>query len=667
MSNSPSRTELANAIRALSMDAVQKANSGHPGAPMGMADIAQVLWCDFLNHNPANPCWVNRDRFILSNGHGSMLHYALLHLSGYDLAIEDLKNFRQLHSKTPGHPEYGYAPGIETTTGPLGQGIANGVGMAIAEKTLAAQFNRPGFNLVDHHTYVFMGDGCMMEGISHEVCSLAGTLGLGKLITVYDDNGISIDGEVEGWFTDDTVARFKSYGWHVIENIDGHDPQAVSRALTEARAETHKPSLLCCKTIIGKGSPNKEGTEACHGAALGEAEIKLTKERLNWPYGAFEIPAAIYQVWNAKEKGKQSEAAWDKLFAVYQKAHPQLAAEFSRRMKGDLPKDFSQKAQQYINDLQIKGETIASRKASQNTLNAFGPLLPELIGGSADLAGSNLTIWSAAKGLSREDFSGNYIYYGVREFGMTAICNGLALHGGFIPFGATFLIFMEYARNAVRMAALMKQQNIQVYTHDSIGLGEDGPTHQPIEQLNSLRSTPNMHCWRPADTVESAVAWKAAIERKDGPSALVFSRQNLPHIERDQATLLAVAKGGYVVKDTQKPDIIFIATGSEVSLALEAAKLLAAEGKQARVVSMPCCEIFQQQDVAYKEKVLPNALRKRIAIEAGIKDGWYKYVGLDGVVIGMETFGESAPAPELFKHFGITKEAVVTAAKKLLA
>ena len=667
MSNSPSRTELANAIRALSMDAVQKANSGHPGAPMGMADIAQVLWGDFLNHNPANPGWVNRDRFILSNGHGSMLHYSLLHLSGYDLSIDDLKNFRQLHSRTPGHPEYGYAPGVETTTGPLGQGIANGVGMAIAEKILAAQFNQNGFDIVDHYTYVFMGDGCMMEGISHEVCSLAGTLGLGKLITVYDDNGISIDGEVEGWFTDDTVARFKSYGWHVIESIDGHDPQAVSRALTEARAERRKPSLICCKTIIGKGSPNKEGTEACHGAALGEAEIKLTKERLNWPYGPFEIPAAIYQAWDAKAKGSKKETDWNTLFSSYAKVYPELAAEFSRRIKGELPKDFSQKAQQYINDVQAKGETIASRKASLNTLNAFGPLLPELLGGSADLAGSNLTIWSGAKGLSREDFSGNYIYYGVREFGMTAICNGLALHGGFISYGATFLIFMEYARNAVRMAALMKQQNIQVYTHDSIGLGEDGPTHQPIEQLNSLRSTPNMHCWRPADAVESAVAWKSAIERKDGPSALVFSRQNLPHIERDAATLAAIAKGAYVVKDAQKPELILIATGSEVSLALEAAKILSDAGKQVRVVSMPCCEIFEQQGADYQEKVLPNAVRKRIAIEAGIKDGWYKYVGLDGAVIGMETFGESAPAPDLFKHFGITTEELVATAKKLLA
>ena len=669
MSNSPSRTDQANAIRALSMDAVQKANSGHPGAPMGMADIAQVLWCDVLNHNPANPKWPNRDRFILSNGHGSMLHYSLLHLTGYDLSIEDIKNFRQLHAKTPGHPEYGYAPGIETTTGPLGQGIANGVGMALAEKTLAAQFNQPGLNIVDHHTYVFLGDGCMMEGISHEVCSLAGTLGLGKLIAVYDDNGISIDGEVEGWFTDDTVQRFESYGWHVIPNIDGHDPEAIAAALKEGKAETDKPTLLCCKTIIGKGSPNKEGKEDCHGAALGEEEIKLTRERLNWPHAPFEIPKDIYQAWNAKEKGAAAESAWNEMFTAYQVKHPELGAEFVRRIKGDLPKDFSAKAQQYIEDLQAKGETIASRKASLNTLNAFGPLLPELMGGSADLAGSNLTIWSDAKGLTPTDASGNYIFYGVREFGMTAICNGLALHGGFIPYGATFLIFMEYARNAMRMAALMKQQNIQVYTHDSIGLGEDGPTHQPIEQIANLRSTPNMHCWRPADTVESAVAWKSAIERKDGPSALVFSRQNLPHIDRDAATLNAVQKGGYVVKDSVKdgtdPEFIFIATGSEVSLALDAAEALTAEGKNVRVVSMPCCEVFLAQDDAYKESVLPKAVRKRIAIEAGAKHTWYQYVGLDGAVIGMDSFGESAPAAELFKLFGITSDAIISTAKQL--
>jgi transketolase len=642
MTNSPSRTDLANAIRALSMDAVQKANSGHPGAPMGMADIAQVLWCDFLNHNPANPKWVNRDRFILSNGHGSMLHYSLLHLTGYDLSIEDIKNFRQLHAKTPGHPEYGYAPGIETTTGPLGQGIANGVGMAIAEKTLAAQFNQPGFDIVDHHTYVLMGDGCMMEGISHEVCSLAGTLGLGKLIAVYDDNGISIDGEVEGWFTDDTVKRFESYGWHVIPNIDGHNPEAVAKALAAAKAQKNKPSLLCCKTIIGKGSPNKEGKEDCHGSALGEAEVKLTRERINWPHAPFVVPADIYKA-----------------------KHPELAAEFSRRINGELPKNFSAKAQAYIEELQAKGETIASRKASLNTLNTFGPLLPELMGGSADLAGSNLTIWSGAKGLTHSDASGNYIYYGVREFGMTAICNGLALHGGFIPYGATFLIFMEYARNAMRMAALMKIQNIQVYTHDSIGLGEDGPTHQPIEQLANLRSTPNMHCWRPADTVESAVAWKSAIERKDGPSALVFSRQNLPHINRDAKTLAAIQKGAYIVKDAANPEFIFIATGSEVSLALAAADTLSAEGKSVRVVSMPCCEVFQAQSAEYKESVLPKAVRKRIAIEAGAKHTWYQYVGLDGAVIGMETFGESAPAGELFKLFGITSDALIAAAKKL--
>lgn len=665
MSNSPSRTDLANAIRALSMDAVQKANSGHPGAPMGMADIAQVLWCDYLNHNPANPDWVNRDRFILSNGHGSMLHYSLLHLTGYDLSIEDIKNFRQLHARTPGHPEYGYAPGVETTTGPLGQGMANGVGMAIAEKALAAQFNQADLKIVDHFTYVFLGDGCMMEGISHEVCSLAGTLGLGKLIAVYDDNGISIDGEVDGWFSDDTVKRFQSYGWHVIENIDGHDTQAVSAAIAKAQAETGKPSLLCCKTVIGKGSPNKEGTESCHGAALGEDEIALTRERIGWPYPAFEVPDEIYAQWNAKEKGAQAEQAWNEVFAQYQKAHPELAAEFSRRIKGELPADFSKKADAYIAELQEKGENIASRKASLNTLNAFGPLLPELMGGSADLAGSNLTIWSGAKGLSADDFSGNYIYYGVREFGMTAICNGIALHGGFIPYGATFLIFMEYARNAVRMASLMKQQNIQVYTHDSIGLGEDGPTHQPIEQLASLRSTPNMHCWRPADTVESAVAWKSALERKDGPSALVFSRQTLPHVERDKKALGDISKGGYVVRDYENPEMIFLATGSELSLALEAAETLAKEGKQVRVVSMPCCEVFDAQSDAYKESVLPKTIRARIAIEAGAKQGWYKYVGLDGEVIGMDSFGESAPAGELFKLFGITSDALVSAAKAL--
>ncbi len=660
-----SRLEMANAIRALSMDAVQKANSGHPGAPMGMADIAQVLWCDFLKHNPANPKWVNRDRFILSNGHGSMLHYSLLHLTGYDLSIEDIKNFRQLHAKTPGHPEYGYAPGIETTTGPLGQGIANGVGMALAEKILAAQFNQPGYEIVNHHTYVFLGDGCMMEGISHEVCSLAGTLGLGKLIAVYDDNGISIDGEVEGWFTDDTVKRFEAYGWHVIPAVDGHNADAVAKAFAAAKAEHAKPTLICCKTIIGKGSPNKEGKEECHGAALGEAEIKLTRERLQWPHAPFEIPEAIYQAWNGVEAGKQAELAWNEKFTAYEAAYPELAKEFSRRMKGELPAEFDAKATAYIAELQQKGETIASRKASLNTLNAFGPMLPELLGGSADLAGSNLTIWSGAKGVSAEDASGNYIYYGVREFGMTAICNGLALHGGFIPYGATFLIFMEYARNAVRMAALMQQQNIQVYTHDSIGLGEDGPTHQPIEQLANLRSTPNLRCWRPADAVESAVAWKNALEYKTGPSALIFSRQNLPHIARDAKTLANISKGAYVVKDSTAPELILIATGSEVALALDAAEQLTTQGKAVRVVSMPCCEVFDAQDAAYKASVLPDSVRKRIAIEAGAVQGWYKYVGLDGVVIGMNSFGESAPAPALFKHFGITADAIVHAAQTL--
>ncbi len=665
MSQAASRSDLANAIRALSMDAVQKAKSGHPGAPMGMADIAQVLWCDFMNHNPANPSWSNRDRFILSNGHGSMLHYSLLHLSGYDLGIEDIKNFRQLHSRTPGHPEYGYAPGIETTTGPLGQGIANGVGMAIAEKTLAAQFNKDGFDIVDHFTYVFLGDGCMMEGISHEVCSLAGTLGLGKLIAVYDDNGISIDGEVEGWFTDDTVTRFESYGWQVIPNIDGHDPEAVAKALKDAQAESGKPTLLCCKTIIGKGSPNKEGKEECHGAALGEDEVALTRERIGWPHAPFEVPEEVYAGWSAKEKGASAESAWQVTFDAYQEKYPELAKEYTRRISGDLPQDFSAKADEYVLSLQEKGESIASRKASFNALNAFGPMLPELMGGSADLAPSNLTFWDGAKALEASDASGNYIHYGVREFGMTAIANGLALHGGFIPYGATFLVFMEYARNAMRMAALMKQRNIQVYTHDSIGCGEDGPTHQPIEQVANLRSTPNMHCWRPADTVESAVAWKSALERKDGPSALIFSRQNLPHIDRDAATVANVSKGAYVVKAVQSPELLIMATGSEVSLALEAADRLSADGMQVQVVSMPCCEIFLAQDDAYKEQVLPSSVRKRIAVEAGAKHTWYQYVGLDGVVIGMDSFGESAPAADLFKYFNITSEAVVDAAKSL--
>ncbi|MEQ3693374.1 MAG: transketolase [Thalassolituus sp.] len=659
------RTELANAIRALSMDAVQKAKSGHPGAPMGMADIAEVLWNDYLQHNPENPEWADRDRFILSNGHGSMLIYSLLHLSGYDLSIDDLKNFRQMHSKTPGHPEYGYAPGIETTTGPLGQGIANGVGMALAEKVLAGQFNREGHDIVDHNTYVFMGDGCMMEGISHEACSLAGTLGLGKLVAFYDDNGISIDGEVEGWFTDDTVKRFESYGWQVIPRVNGHDSEEIKQAIETARANTEQPTLICCKTIIGFGSPNKEGKEDCHGAPLGDDEIALTRERLGWKHGAFEIPEDVYKGWSAKEKGATAETSWNTKFDAYAKAHPELAAEFKRRVSGELPADFSAQAQAYIDECQTKGEVVASRKASQNTLNAFGPLLPELLGGSADLAGSNLTLWKGCKGVSDIDASGNYIFYGVREFAMSAMMNGLALHKGFVPYGATFLMFMEYARNAVRMAALMKQRAIFVYTHDSIGLGEDGPTHQPVEQVANLRNTPNLHTWRPCDTVESAVSWKSAIERNDGPSALIFSRQGLPHQARDAEQVAAITKGGYILKDCAgTPDAIIIATGSEVSLAVEAAEKLA--GKNIRVVSMPCAEIFSAQDAAYREAVLPAAVTARVAVEALHKDYWYKFVGLNGAIVGMDTFGESAPIADLMKHFGITTDAVVEAVNGLL-
>ena len=661
-----SRIDLANAIRALSMDAVQKANCGHPGAPMGMADIAEVLWNDYLKHNPTNPEWADRDRFILSNGHGSMLIYSLLHLTGYDLSIDDLKNFRQLHSKTPGHPEYGYAPGVETTTGPLGQGIANAVGMAVAEKALAAQFNREGHDIVDHYTYTFMGDGCMMEGISHEVCSLAGTLGLGKLIAFYDDNGISIDGEVEGWFTDDTVKRFESYGWQVIPKVNGHDPEEIKQAIETARANSDQPTLICCKTIIGFGSPNKEGKEDCHGAPLGDDEIALTRERLGWKHGAFEIPSEVYAGWDAKEKGTAAEKAWDEKFAAYTAAYPELASEFSRRISGELPADFAAKAQAYIDECQIKGETVASRKASQNTLNAYGPLLPEMLGGSADLAGSNLTLWKGSRGISAIDASGNYLFYGVREFGMSAMMNGIALHKGFVPYGATFLMFMEYARNAVRMAALMKQRSIFVYTHDSIGLGEDGPTHQPVEQIASLRQTPNLQTWRPCDAVESAVSWKSAIERKDGPSALIFSRQNLAHQARDAEQVAAIAKGGYILRDCDgTPDAIIIATGSEVQLAVEAAESLT--GLKVRVVSMPCAEAFVAQSADYIEQVLPAAVSARVAVEAGIKDYWYKFVGLNGAVVGMDTFGESAPAGDLFKHFGITAEAVASAVKNVVA
>ncbi|MCF7504791.1 transketolase [Vibrio sp. L3-7] len=663
----PSRKDLANAIRALSMDGVQQANSGHPGAPMGMADIAEVLWRGHLNHNPSNPEWADRDRFILSNGHGSMLIYSLLHLAGYELSIEDLKNFRQLHSKTPGHPEYGYAPGIETTTGPLGQGITNAVGMAMAEKALAAQFNKEGHDIVDHYTYAFMGDGCLMEGISHEACSLAGTLGLGKLVAFWDDNGISIDGEVEGWFSDDTPKRFEAYGWHVIPAVDGHDSDAINAAIEAAKADP-RPTLICTKTIIGFGSPNKAGTHDCHGAPLGADEITATKAALGWEHGPFEIPADIAAEWNAKEAGAAKEAAWNAKFDAYAAAHPELATEFKRRTNGELPAEWEEKASAIIADLQANPANIASRKASQNALEAFGAMLPEFMGGSADLAPSNLTMWSGSKSLTGEDFSGNYIHYGVREFGMTAIMNGMALHGGFVPYGATFLMFMEYARNAMRMAALMKIQNIQVYTHDSIGLGEDGPTHQPVEQIASLRLTPNMSTWRPCDQVESAVAWKLAIERKDGPSALIFSRQNLAQQPRDAEQVANIAKGGYILKDCEgKPELILIATGSEVELAVSAAAELTTEGKKVRVVSMPATDAFDKQDAEYRESVLPADVTARIAVEAGIADFWYKYVGFGGKIIGMTTFGESAPAGELFKMFGFTTENVVNTAKELLA
>ncbi|MFT5887391.1 MAG: transketolase [Zhongshania sp.] len=664
----PSRSDLANAIRALSMDAVQKAKSGHPGAPMGMADIAEVLWRDYLQHNPNNPQWANRDRFVLSNGHGSMLIYSLLHLTGYDLAIEDLQQFRQLHSRTPGHPEYGYTPGVETTTGPLGQGLANAVGMAVAEKVLAAQFNRAGHDIVDHYTYTFMGDGCLMEGISHEVCSLAGTLGLGKLIAFYDDNGISIDGEVEGWFTDDTPARFAAYGWQVIPAVDGHNSADIARAIEAARAETDKPTLICCKTVIGKGSPNKQGKEECHGAPLGEAEITLTREALGWTHGAFEIPEDIYDGWNAQEKGAELESVWNAAFANYSEEYPELAAELKRRSSGQLPADFSSKADAFIAQCQTEGKEVATRKASQLCIEAYGAMLPEILGGSADLAGSNLTLWSGAKAIAAKDANGNYLHYGVREFGMSAMMNGIALHGGFINYGATFLVFMEYARNAVRMAAIMGKQVIHVYTHDSIGLGEDGPTHQPIEQIASLRGTPNMSLWRPCDMVESAVAWKAAIERSDGPSALIFTRQALPHQQRDAQQLAAVARGGYVLSDCDgEPEAIIIATGSEVKLAMAAQIALAAKGKKIRVVSMPSTDAFDSQDGDYRESVLPSNVLARVAVEAAHRDYWYKYVGLDGRIVGMDSFGESAPAEALFEYFGITTEAVVTAVEDCLS
>ncbi|WP_434353277.1 transketolase [Psychrobacter sp. HD31] len=657
--------KLANAIRVLSMDAVQQANSGHPGAPMGMADIAEVLWRKFLKHNPTNPNWANRDRFVLSNGHGSMLIYSLLHLTGYDVSIDDLKSFRQLHSKTPGHPEYGYTPGVETTTGPLGQGIANAVGFAIAEKTLAAQFNREGHNIIDHNTYAFLGDGCLMEGISHEVCSLAGTLGLGKLVFFYDDNNISIDGEVEGWFTDDTQKRFESYNWQVIK-VDGHDSEAIDAATRAALEETSKPTLVICKTVIGAGSPNKQGTESCHGAPLGDEEIALTRKELGWEKPAFEVDEEIYEAWDGKAKGDMLEKNWDADFAAYKKAYPELAAELERRLAGDLPAEFEAKTQAYIAECQEKGEVVATRKASQNAINALQKMLPEFLGGSADLAGSNLTLFEGAKGI-QTDADGNYIYYGVREFGMTAIANGIALHGGFIPYVATFLMFMEYARNAVRMSALMKQQVISVYTHDSIGLGEDGPTHQPIEQVASLRSTPNLNTWRPCDTVETATAWVESVKAGDKPSALILSRQGLPHQARDNSQVANIAKGGYVLSKEQGDlQAIIIATGSEVQLAMQAQAQLSDAGIGVRVVSMPCAEVFIAQDAAYREAVLPSDVYARVAVEAGIKDYWYKFVGLDGQVIGMDTFGESAPAADLFAEFGITTDAVVTAVKDLV-
>ncbi len=659
---------LANAVRMLSVDAVQQANSGHPGAPMGMADIAEVLWRHHLKHNPADPAWINRDRFVLSNGHGSMLLYSLLHLTGYDLPLSELKQFRQLHAKTPGHPEYGYAPGVETTTGPLGQGIANAVGMALAEKTLAAQFNQPGHPIIDHYTYAFLGDGCLMEGISHEVCSLAGTLALGKLIAFWDDNGISIDGHVEGWFTDDTPARFRAYGWQVIDAVDGHDAQAIDAAIREAKTDLQRPTLICCKTIIGFGSPNKAGSHDCHGSPLGKEEVAQVRERLNWPYAPFEIPAAIYQAWDAKTQGAACQTLWNQQFAAYQELFPQEATELLRRSSGALTADWAAQSTAYIADLQAKPAHIASRQASLNALNAYAALLPELLGGSADLAPSNLTRHRHALDVSPSSPQGNYLHYGVREFGMSAIMNGISLHGGFIPYGGTFLMFMEYARNAVRMAALMKQRTIFVYTHDSIGLGEDGPTHQPVEQLASLRLTPNMETWRPCDQVESAVAWKAAIERADGPSALIFSRQALTQQSRTPRQVSDIERGGYTLLDCEgTPDLIILATGSEVDLAIRATRILQAKGQRVRVVSLPCTERFDKQAPEYREQVLPEAVRARLAIEASIADYWQRYTGLDGAVIGMTGFGESAPADQLFKLFGFTEEEVLRQAQQLLS
>ncbi len=655
----PSRRDLANAVRALSMDAVQQAKSGHPGAPMGLADVAQVLWNDFLKHNPADPDWVNRDRFVLSNGHGSMLLYALLHLSGYDLPIEELKKFRQLHSKTPGHPEKGYAPGVETTTGPLGQGLANAVGMAVAEKVLAATFNRPGHTIVDHHTYAIIGDGCLMEGISHEVCSLSGTLGLSKLIVIYDDNGISIDGEVHDWFKDDTPARFSAYGWQVLPDIDGHNSEAVISAIATAKADTARPSLICCKTVIGFGSPNKQGKESCHGAPLGADEITLTRKQLGWEHPPFEVPEDYYLGWDATARGAVLQKNWTQKMSLYKSEYPALYNEFKRRMKGSLPSDFESEANKYIASCQFSMQKIASRKASQNALNAYGPLLPELLGGSADLTGSNLTLWSGSKPISSADGGGNYIYYGVREFGMSAVVNGIALHGGFVNYGGTFLMFMEYARNAVRMAALMKINSIFVYTHDSIGLGEDGPTHQPVEQLTTLRSTPNLHTWRPCDNTETAVCWKLAIKRTDGPSALIFSRQGLEPMKRSTKQVNEISRGGYILQDYPNPKAIIIATGSEVELAILAADELAEDGVYVRVVSLPCTELFDIQDESYRESVLPSRVTSRVAVEAAHPDFWRKYVGLKGSVVGISNFGESAPGPVVMSSFGFSVKNVV--------
>ncbi len=658
-----SRSEKANAIRALSMDAVQRANSGHPGAPMGMADIAEVLWSDYLKHSPQNPKWPNRDRFVMSNGHGSMLIYSLLHLAGYDLDIEEIKNFRQLHSKTPGHPEYGYTPGVETTTGPLGQGICNAVGMAIGEKTLAAQFNKKDHNIIDNYTYVFLGDGCLMEGISHEGCSLAGTLKLGKLIGFYDDNGISIDGPVEGWFTDNTPMRFESYGWHVIADVDGHDPDAVTAAIGDAKLETDRPSLICCKTVIGFGSPNKAGKESSHGAALGEDEVALTRKQLGWSYGEFDIPEQIYSAWNAVEAGSAAEAQWNECFESYQKEFPELACEFKRRVNGELPDQWVKYSAAAIEAIDVKGESIASRKASLNALEIFGPLLPELIGGSADLAGSNLTIWSGSKSIESHD-DGNYIYFGVREFAMAAITNGLALYGGFKPYSATFLMFSEYARNALRMSSLMKIPSLFVFTHDSIGLGEDGPTHQPVEQLATLRLIPGMSVWRPCDGVESAVAWQQACESSDQPYSLIFSRQTLAHQVRQGSQIDDIKRGGYILKQCENPEAIIIATGSEVELAMAAAEQL--KDRRICVVSMPSTDRFESQDKKYQESVLPSKVTKRVVVEAGVGDGWYKYVGFEGAIVSIESFGESAPANKVFEHLGMTTENVVKAVQKVL-